>query len=30
MIKSQYIPRFIVNEIYNMKKQMCGIERVDH
>ena len=30
MIKSQYISRFIVNWIYNLKKQMCGIERVDH
>ena len=30
MIKSQYISRFIVNKIYSMKKQMCGVESVDH
>ena len=30
MIKSQYISRFLVNQIYSMKKQMGGIERVDH
>ena len=30
MIKSQYISRFLINKIYSMKKQMGGIERVDH
>ena len=30
MKTTQYITRFLINWIYSMKKQMGGIELVDH